>query len=234
MAVRLAPDAPAERRVRTVLRRLKAAYPVAECALIHDTPFQLLAATILSAQCTDARVNLTTPALFERFPDAPAMAEADLKEVESLVQSCGFFRSKAKNLVGMAAALMERHGGRVPKRLEDLVTLPGVGRKTANVVLGVCFDIAEGVVVDTHVGRISRRLGFTAETDAVKAERDLCELLPRSRWISFSHRLILHGRAICDARKPRCGQCTLRSVCPQIGVADQGGRGMAEGGSHGG
>ena len=218
MAAPPRPDAPAERRVRTVLRRLKTAYPVAECALNHDTPFQLLAATILSAQCTDARVNLTTPALFDRFPDAPALATAEQAEVESLVQSCGFFRSKAKNLVGMAAALVDRHDGEVPRRLDDLVKLPGVGRKTANVVLGVCFDIAEGVVVDTHVGRISRRLAFTEETDAVKAERDLCELLPKSRWVGFSHRLILHGRSVCDARKPLCDQCTLRSVCPRVGV----------------
>ncbi|QDT17062.1 endonuclease III [Alienimonas californiensis] len=208
--------------MRTVLSRLKAAYPVAECALHHESPFQLLAATILSAQCTDARVNQTTPALFARFPDAPALATADVKEVETLVQSCGFFRSKAKNLVGMATALVERHGGEVPRRLEDLVTLPGVGRKTANVVLGVCFGIAEGVVVDTHVGRISRRLAFTTESDAVKAERDLCELLPRSRWVSFSHRLILHGRSVCDARKPRCGECVLRSVCPRVGVGGTG------------
>ena len=214
------PDDPPERRVRTVLRRLKAAYPVAECALNHETPFQLLAATILSAQCTDARVNLTTPALFERFPDAPALARAEQADVEALVQSCGFFRSKAKNLIGMAAALVERHGGGVPRRLDDLVKLPGVGRKTANVVLGVCFGIAEGVVVDTHVGRISRRLGFTQQTDAVKAERDLCELLPKSRWVSFSHRLILHGRDVCDARKPACGACVLRGVCPRVGVGD--------------
>ncbi|MFH5803152.1 endonuclease III [Alienimonas sp. DA493] len=224
MAAPPKPDAPAERRVRTVLRRLKAAYPVAECALHHDSPFQLLAATILSAQCTDARVNQTTPALFARFPDAAALADADVREVETLVQSCGFFRSKAKNLVGMATALVERHGGEVPRRLEDLVTLPGVGRKTANVVLGVCFGIAEGVVVDTHVGRISRRLAFTEEKDAVKAERDLCELLPKSRWVSFSHRLILHGRSVCDARKPRCEECALRSVCPRVGVGKTGER----------
>ncbi|NNJ28079.1 endonuclease III [Alienimonas chondri] len=218
MAASISPDAPADRRVRTVLSRLKAAYPVAECALHHETPFQLLAATILSAQCTDARVNLTTPALFDCFPDAAALAEADVTEVESLVQSCGFFRSKAKNLVGMAEALVEGHDGEVPRRLDALVKLPGVGRKTANVVLGVCFGIAEGVVVDTHVGRISRRLAFTGETDAVKAERNLCELLPKSRWVSFSHRLILHGRAICDARKPQCDECVLRSVCPRVGV----------------
>ncbi len=224
MAAPTSPDAPATRRVRTVLGRLKRAYPVAECALHHDTPFQLLAATILSAQCTDARVNLTTPALFARCPDAPALAAAEIAEVERLVQSCGFFRMKAKNLVGMAAAVSDwqartgRPGGEVPRRLDRLVTLPGVGRKTANVVLGVCYGIAEGVVVDTHVGRISRRLGFTQATDAVKAERDLCALLPKSRWVSFSHRLILHGRSVCDARKPRCDACTLRSVCPRVGV----------------
>ena len=222
MPARPAPDAPADRRVRTVLRRLKAAYPVAECALDHASPFQLLAATILSAQCTDARVNLATPALFARFPDAPSLAAADPAEVERLVKSCGFYRTKAKNLIGMAAALVERHGGEVPRRLADLVELPGVGRKTANVVLGVCFGVASGVVVDTHVGRISRRLAFTAETDAVKAERDLTALLPKSRWVSYSHRLILHGRAVCRSRRPRCEECVLASVCPRVGVAGRG------------
>ena len=214
-----------------MLSRLKRAYPVAECALDHASPFQLLAATILSAQCTDARVNLATPALFAAYPDAEALAAADAAEVERLVNSCGFYRSKAKHLVGMAAGLTERHGGVVPRNLDALAALPGVGRKTANVVLGVCFGIASGVVVDTHVGRISRRLAFTRQTDPVKAERDLCDLLPRSRWISFSHRLIHHGRAVCLARKPRCEGCVLRGACPRVGVADEGGRGKAEGGS---
>ena len=212
------PSDPADRRVRTVLARLKAAYPHAKCALNHDGPFQLLAATILSAQCTDARVNLAAPALFARFPDARTLAAADVGEVERLVQSCGFYRTKAKNLVGMAAALVERHGGEVPPRLADLVELPGVGRKTANVVLGVAFGKPAGVVVDTHVGRIARRLAFTENTDAVKVEADLGELLPRSRWVSFPLRTIDHGRAICKSQRPRCGECVLRSVCPRVGV----------------
>ena len=212
------PSDPADRRVRTVLARLKAAYPDAECALRHDGPFQLLAATILSAQCTDARVNLATPALFAAYPDAPALAAADVADVERLVQSCGFFRTKAKNLVGMAAALVDRHGGTVPPRLADLVKLPGVGRKTANVVLGVSFGEPAGVVVDTHVGRIARRLAFTENVDAVKVEADLSALLPRSRWVSFPLRVIEHGRAVCKSQRPRCGQCSLASVCPRVGV----------------
>ena len=214
------PTDPAARRVRTVLSRLAREFPEAECALRHDSPFQLLAATILSAQCTDARVNLTTPALFAAYPDAAALADADPPDVERLVQSCGFFRSKAKNLVGMARGLVGRFGGEVPRALDDLVTLPGVGRKTANVVLGVCFGTAGGVVVDTHVGRISRRLAFTAETDPVKAERDLMDLLPRPRWVDFSHRVILHGRKTCTARRPKCGECVLESVCPKVGVGE--------------
>ena len=216
-----APPAPADppaRRARTVLARLKASYPHAECALNHETPFQLLAATILSAQCTDARVNLATPALFAAYPDAAALAAADLAHVESLVQSCGFFRTKAKNLVGMAADLVDRHGGEVPAVLDALVNLPGVGRKTANVVLGVAFGKPAGVVVDTHVGRIARRLAFTDQTDAVKVEADLSALLPRGRWVTFPLRTIEHGRAVCKSRRPRCGACVLRSVCPRVGV----------------
>ena len=214
------PADPPERRARTVLARLKAAYPDAECALNHDGSFQLLAATILSAQCTDARVNLATPALFAALPDAPALAAAEVSHVESLVQSCGFFHIKAKNLVGMAAALVDRHGGEVPAKLDALVKLPGVGRKTANVVLGVAFGKPAGVVVDTHVGRIARRLAFTAETDAVKVEADLSKLLPRSRWVSFPLRTIEHGRAVCKSRRPRCEECVLASVCPRVGVSE--------------
>ena len=220
-----APPTPADppaRRARTVLARLKAAYPDAECALKHETPFQLLAATILSAQCTDARVNLAAPALFAAYPDAPALAAADTAHVESLVQSCGFFRTKAKNLVGMAAALVDRHGGAVPAKLDALVKLPGVGRKTANVVLGVAFGAPAGVVVDTHVGRIARRLAFTDHADAVKVEADLSALLPRSRWVTFPLRTIEHGRAVCKSRRPRCGECVLRSVCPRVGVEGAG------------
>ena len=216
------PSDPAGRRARTVLARLKTAYPDAKCALRHETPFQLLAATILSAQCTDARVNLATPALFAAFPDAAALAAADLREVEGLVQSCGFFRTKAKNLVGMAAALVDRHGGEVPAKLEELVKLPGVGRKTANVVLGVAFGKPAGVVVDTHVGRIARRLAFTEHADAVKVEADLSALLPRSRWVTFPLRTIEHGRAVCESQRPRCGSCVLRGVCPRVGVEGAG------------
>ena len=212
------PADPPAHRARTVLARLKAAYPDAECALKHESPFQLLAATILSAQCTDARVNLATPALFAAYPDAAALAGADLPHVESLVQSCGFFRTKAKNLVGMAAAVVDRHGGEVPAKLDALVKLPGVGRKTANVVLGVAFGKPAGVVVDTHVGRISRRLAFTDNADAVKVEADLSALLPRSRWVTFPLRTIEHGRAVCKSQRPRCGECALASVCPRVGV----------------
>ena len=212
---------PPERRARTVLARLKAEYPDATCALRHESPFQLLAATILSAQCTDARVNLATPALFAAYPDAPALAAAEVADVERLVQSCGFFRTKAKNLVGMAAALVDRHGGELPARLDALVELPGVGRKTANVVLGVAFGRPAGVVVDTHVGRIARRLAFTAESAAPKVEADLSALLPRSRWVSFPLRTIEHGRAVCKSQRPRCGACVLRSVCPRVGLGEE-------------
>ncbi|MEM1063434.1 MAG: endonuclease III, partial [Planctomycetota bacterium] len=168
-----------KRRARTVCRRLKRTYPDAECALLHRNAFELLAATILSAQCTDERVNLTTPALFEAYPTPADLAAAEQVDVERLVQSCGFYRNKAKNLIGMARGLVEKHGGEVPRDLADLVALPGVGRKTANVVLGTAFGIASGVVVDTHVGRISRRLGLTDNTDAVAAERDLIAAVPK-------------------------------------------------------
>ena len=204
--------------VRQVLRVLKRDYGDAECALLHDTPEQLLIATILSAQCTDERVNIVTRELFARYPDAASLARAPLRSIEKLVQSTGFFRNKAKNIKECCTQLVERYDGKVPQELEALVQLPGVGRKTANVVLGTAFGIPTGVVVDTHVGRISRRLGFTPETDPVKAERDLMKLLAKKHWIMFSHRVIHHGRKVCQARKPKCEDCGLKKWCPQVGV----------------
>ena len=196
-----------------ILGHLKTDYPVAVCELTHETPFQLLAATILSAQCTDARVNMVTPHLFRRYPDAESLAVADVRDVEEIVRSTGFFGTKARNLIGMANAVVTRFGGDVPTEMDDLVTLPGVGRKTANVVRSVAFDLP-GLPVDTHVGRLSRRLGLTRNEDPVKVESDLCALLPPKEWGEFSLRLILHGRRICDARAPRCGECRLAELCP--------------------
>lgn len=175
-------------------------------------------ATILSAQCTDKRVNMVTPTLFGRWPDPASLAAAPPRELEAVIRSTGFFRAKAKSLLGCARALVERHGCEVPRTLEELVHLPGVGRKTANVVMGSAFGIASGVVVDTHVGRISRRLGLTRHTDAVRAERDLSAVVPKNHWIAFSHRLIEHGRMVCAARVPRCGECPLADLCPRLGV----------------
>ena len=203
-----------KQHARLVLDRLLAEYPGAHCALDHRNAFELLAATILSAQCTDKRVNMVTPALFARFPDAGAMAEARQEEVEALVRSTGFFRSKATSLIGMATALTDLHGGDVPSDMDSLVLLPGVGRKTANVVLGNAFGRNDGIVVDTHVTRLSNRLGFTAQRDAVKIERALMPLFPRERWTILSHLLIEHGRQVCDARKPRCSSCILADICP--------------------
>lgn len=207
-----------QKHARRLIRLLQQHYPDPQCALTHDSPLQLLVATILSAQCTDVRVNMVTPALFARFPDAAALAEAPLAEIETLVQSTGFFRNKAKNIKAACTAIVEQHGGEVPRELDALVKLPGVGRKTANVVLGSGFGIPSGVVVDTHVGRLSIRLGLTKQTDPVKVEHELNALVPQDHWIDFSHELILHGRAICDARKPRCEACALLAHCPQISV----------------
>ncbi|MEI6495535.1 MAG: endonuclease III [Actinomycetota bacterium] len=206
------PRTPKGRTVE-VAARLAHEYPEAICELDHRNAFELLAATILSAQCTDARVNMVTPALFERYPDAGALAEADLGEVEQIVRSTGFYQSKAKNLVGMAVALVERYGGEVPHDLDDLVTLPGVGRKTGNVVRSVVFGLP-GLPVDTHVGRLSRRLGLTELDDPVKVEHDLGAHLPPAEWGPFSLRLILHGRRVCDAKKPACASCMLEDICP--------------------
>lgn len=200
-------------RAQRIADGLRTLYP-ARCALSHDNPFQLVVATILSAQCTDERVNLVTPVLFARFPTVQAMAEARQRDVEKIIHSTGFFRAKAKNIVAASKLLVERHGGEVPTSMNELTALPGVGRKTANVVLGTAFGLAEGVVVDTHVGRLSRRLRLSTHDDPVKVEKDLMSLLPQPEWIEFSHRLIWHGRRICMARSPLCRQCPLASDCP--------------------
>jgi len=196
---------------------LASEHPDAHCELAHRDAFELLCATILSAQCTDRRVNLVTPALFAAYPDARALAGARQEDVEELVRPTGFFRNKAKNLIAMARALVERHGGEVPASMEALAALPGVGRKTANVILGNVFGVNEGVTVDTHVQRLSRRLGLTTETDPVKVERALMPLFPRESWAMLSHLLIFHGRRVCDARRPRCGDCALAARCPSAG-----------------
>jgi endonuclease-3 len=197
---------------------LAAAYPDATCELTFRDPYELLVATILSAQCTDVRVNQVTPALFVRFPDAAAMAGADPSEVEALIRPTGFFRSKARSLLGAAQALVEHHEGRVPADMDALTALPGVGRKTANVVLGTGFGLATGVVVDTHVARVARRMGLSRNEDPVAIEADLMALFPSAQWVDLAHRLILHGRRVCAARKPACDHCTLSAVCPKHGV----------------
>ena len=209
-------------RAGRILTALEAAYPDADCALEHADPYQLLVATILSAQCTDARVNMVTPALFARFPDARALSTGNQEEVEELIRSTGFFRNKAKNLLAMATALVERYDGRVPDTMEALHALPGVGRKTANVILGNAFGKNEGITVDTHVGRISRLLRLTRATDAVKVERDLLPLFPRPKWTLLSHLLISHGRAVCVARRPRCAECPIAGECPSARQAGHG------------
>lgn len=201
------------------LERLAALYPDAHCELDFRNAFELLGATILSAQCTDARVNTVTPVLFARYPDPASLAAAEPADVEEIVRSTGFFRAKTKSLIGMARALVERHAGSVPPVLDALVTLPGVGRKTANVILGNAFDLNEGIVVDTHVQRLSRRLGLTRLPDPVGIERELMPLFPRERWALLSHLLIWHGRRVCFARKPDCPGCVLNDVCPSAGIA---------------
>ena len=208
----------AKRYAARVVRALRKDYADAECALHYETPFQLLIATILSAQCTDERVNIVTRDLFAKHPVAADLAALPIRRLEKLVQSTGFFRNKAKNIKACSQQLVDAYGGAVPQDLDALVELPGVGRKTANVVLGTAFGLPTGVVVDTHVGRISRRLGLTEQKDPVKAERDLMEQLPKKEWINFSHRMIHHGRQVCDARKPRCDDCSMKRFCPRIGV----------------
>lgn len=197
-----------------ILRILKATYPDAHCELVHRNPFELLVATILSAQCTDIRVNMVTPALFKSYPDAQAMAVAEPAALEDLIRSTGFYRNKAKNIRAASAALVEKHGGEVPRDLESLTVLPGVGRKTANVVLGNAYGIASGVVVDTHVGRLSQRLELTKYRDPLKIEQDLKKIVPRDSWTIWSHLLIWHGRRRCSARKPDCLHCELVQLCP--------------------
>jgi len=196
------------------VRRLRREYPGATCSLEHADPYQLLVATILSAQCTDERVNMVTPALFRRYPSPEDLAGARPDELEEMIKSTGFFRNKTKSLLGMAGAVTERYRGRIPETMEELTALPGVGRKTANVVLGNAFHTNVGVVVDTHVGRLAQRLGLSASDDPVAIEQDLMKCVPREDWTDIAHLLIYHGRAVCRAQKPRCGDCVLNDLCP--------------------
>jgi endonuclease III len=203
---------PAPARVAKIIEGLRGLYPDVHCELDHQTPYQLIVATILSAQCTDERVNMVTPEVFRRWPNPAALARAEQGELEKVIHSTGFFRNKAKNLIGMARKLVEQHEGEVPQTMVELLDLPGVARKTANVVLGTAFGIPSGVVVDTHVMRLSNLLGLTQHKDPVKIEQDLQQMLPREEWIDFSHRLIWHGRRVCIANRPKCGECPL--PCP--------------------
>jgi endonuclease-3 len=205
-------------RARKIIARLKREYLDATCALHHHNALELVVATILSAQCTDARVNMVTPHLFATYRTAADYAAADPRVLEKEIQSTGFFRNKTKSIIGMAQALVERHGGEVPQTMEELTALPGVGRKTANVILGTWFKKNEGVVVDTHVHRLSRLLGLTRQDDPVKIEQDLMEIVPRADWTWFSHTLIQHGRGVCIARRPRCADCVLKRLCPSSQV----------------
>jgi len=209
---------PQPERVRSILDGLEDLYPDVDCELDRDTPFQLLCATILSAQCTDERVNKVTPELFRRYPDARTMAQAPLPVLEALIRSTGFFRQKAKSLKATAQALLDDHGGEIPRTLAQLTRFPGVARKTASVVLGTAFGLAEGIVVDTHVQRLAMRLGLTRSTDVKDIEQDLMKAIPHQRWIRFSHQLIWHGRRVCFARKPDCAHCTLAPFCPSAGI----------------
>jgi endonuclease-3 len=204
----LAPD-----RVAAILKALDEAYPRAECALTHSSPWELLVATILSAQCTDVRVNMVTPELFRRFPTPQTMAKATLPQLEALIRTTGFFHNKAKSLQGAAKKIVSDFNGLVPQTLAELITIPGAARKTANVVLGVAYGKAEGVVVDTHVFRIAHRLGLAKGDTPQKVEQELMRILPQNRWIDFSHQIIHHGRQICDARKPKCDRCNLEQIC---------------------
>lgn len=216
----MARESRVEKKKRTlkIIAQLKKIHPNAHCALHYSHPLELLVATILSAQCTDERVNIVTKVLFRKYKTAQAYAEASQEDMEKDIRSINFFRNKAKALRKMGQLIVEAHGGKVPRTMEDLVTLPGVGRKTANVVLGNAFDIQVGVVVDTHVGRLSRRLGLTSHDDPKEVEKDLMELVPQSEWTQFSHWLIWHGRSLCKARRPQCALCDLVSLCPQKGV----------------
>jgi len=203
----------APQRVREILQKLGEAYPNVNCALVHDSPFQLLIATILSAQCTDERVNKVAKTLFPKYPTPQDFARANPSELEQDIRSTGFFRNKAKSILGASKKIVEEFGGEVPRTMDELLTLPGVARKTANVVLGTAFGIAAGVVVDTHVTRLSERLDLSREIDAKKIEQDLIRVIPKEKWILFSHQLIWHGRKVCQARKPRCVECNLEHLC---------------------
>ena len=205
-----------KQRAIAILEQLEVLYPDATCSLDYESIVQLLVATILSAQCTDERVNKVTPALFARFPDAPALAGADREELEALVRSTGFYRNKAKNIQGACHKIVTEFEGEVPQKMEQLLTLPGVARKTANVVLAHGYGILEGVTVDTHVKRLSNRLGLTKNDSPVKIERDLMKLIPQPEWENYSIRIIFHGRAICKARKPNCADCQLAELCPSV------------------
>ncbi|GAP93869.1 endonuclease III [Leptolyngbya sp. NIES-2104] len=209
-----------KQRALEILVRLKKLYPEAPCTLDYETPVQLMVATILAAQCTDERVNTVTPALFRRFPDAAALAGADVSELENLVRSTGFYRNKAKNIQAACQLIMEKYGGEVPRSMEDLTSLPGVARKTANVVSAHAFGVNLGVTVDTHVKRLTYRLGLTKNTEPVKIERDLMKLLPQPDWENWSIRLVYHGRAVCNARSPQCDRCVLADLCPSAHLAD--------------
>jgi endonuclease-3 len=212
-------SSPAQERLPEVLRLLRALHPDAKCALDHENALQLLVATILSAQCTDERVNKVTPVLFARYPTAQALAEADREELEQIIHSTGFYRNKAKNVQEACRRIVTEYGGEVPATMADLLSLAGVARKTANVVLGTCYGVADGVVVDTHVKRLAERLGLTMQSDPEKIERDLMTLAPQEEWIDLAHLLIFHGRRVCEARKPRCGECPISYLCPSALIA---------------
>lgn len=211
-------SAPDKKRANQIYTRLQRLYPDATCALYHKNPFQLLMATILSAQCTDIRVNMVTPLLFKKFPSPKAMSRAKQSELETIIHSTGFYRNKAKSIIAASQTIHENHGGKVPRSMEELLKLKGVARKTANVVLGNAFDINVGVVVDTHIGRLSRRLGFSQQTDPKKVEKDLMALFDSKKWTMLAHLLIYHGRQVCSARKPLCNDCSLAKWCPKIDV----------------
>lgn len=205
--------------IKKIISKLQKMYPGAECSLTHESPFELLIATVLSAQCTDARVNIVTPALFKKYPTPEAMAKADKSDIERLISSTGFFRQKTKSLLGTSQKIVAEHGGEVPQTVEELTALPGVGRKTANVVLGNAFGKPAGIVVDTHVKRLSFRLGLTKQTDPEKIEKELNQIVPKQHWVNFPHWLIQHGRAVCMARNPQCESCELLSICPRKGLS---------------
>jgi endonuclease-3 len=206
-------------KAKAIYRQLTKSYPNVRCELDYNSAFQLLVATVLSAQCTDKRVNQTTPALFKKYPNPKKMAKADLKDIQRLVKSTGFFRAKAKNIKGLSNKIMEEFDGDVPSNLDDLITLPGVGRKTANVVLGHAFGIP-GITVDTHFGRLSRRFGWSKQSDPVKVELEVGELIHEKEWTNLSQRMIWHGRRVCHARKPACGACPLAKLCPSYGIGE--------------